>query len=186
VDKTCTSVGLVSSSQNNADGDNNSNNNNSLAQSVKYLQLIAKNNLTCLAFNHVTTCTSVQHATSPWAKFHYGRTVNLYYPNKTLTTRDLSDCELAKEKRDSGVTSAVQRSISCLLLWNPELHYRVHKIPLLDPVRSQLNPIYTPTHLFQYYSPCSSFDSWYMLRFISSPSGPGRLCGEHLSPPPIH
>jgi hypothetical protein len=23
-----------------------------------------------------------------------------------------------------------------ILLWNPEIHYRVHKIPLLDPVLS--------------------------------------------------
>jgi hypothetical protein len=34
------------------------------------------------------------------------------------------------------------------LLWNPQLHYRIHTSMPQDPNLSQLNPIHTPTSSF--------------------------------------
>ena len=71
------------------------------------------------------------------------------------------------------------------ILWNPKVHYRLHKFPPSGPILSHIDPVHTPT----------SHVSWVSILILSShlllglPSGsfapvsPSKLCIDLSSPP---
>jgi hypothetical protein len=60
---------------------------------------------------------------------------------------------------------AVAQELSSIL-WNPEVHYRVHKSPPLIPILSQIDPIHTmPSYLTVVVSD-NNLESYYTIKWL--------------------